>query len=171
VCGNGSIEVGEQCDDGNTSDGDGCASTCRIEIAPRATAVCGNGTVEAGEQCDDGNTAGGDGCSSVCRTEPKVVASNDLKGLRISGETQLDPSEEVQNLMVRADVSSVRGVVRLCIATTGSVTEAKMLTSTGYEAYDQKLLAAVRDWRYHPYTVHGTPKPACSTVDFIYQIK
>ncbi|MBU2612139.1 MAG: DUF4215 domain-containing protein [Nanoarchaeota archaeon] len=31
VCGNGVVETGEQCDDGNTISGDGCSSTCQIE--------------------------------------------------------------------------------------------------------------------------------------------
>ena len=31
VCGNGVIEGGETCDDGATSDGDGCDATCRLE--------------------------------------------------------------------------------------------------------------------------------------------
>jgi cysteine-rich repeat protein len=31
VCGNGVIESGEQCDDGNLIDGDGCSSSCRAE--------------------------------------------------------------------------------------------------------------------------------------------
>ena len=31
VCGNGDIETGEQCDDGNATSGDGCSSTCQIE--------------------------------------------------------------------------------------------------------------------------------------------
>jgi cysteine-rich repeat protein len=31
VCGNGKLETREQCDDGNTVDGDGCSSTCTIE--------------------------------------------------------------------------------------------------------------------------------------------
>ena len=31
ICGNGSLESGEQCDDGNTKDGDGCDEGCRIE--------------------------------------------------------------------------------------------------------------------------------------------
>ena len=31
VCGNGKIEIGETCDDGNTKDGDSCPSNCRIE--------------------------------------------------------------------------------------------------------------------------------------------
>ncbi|MBX3156199.1 MAG: DUF4215 domain-containing protein [Deltaproteobacteria bacterium] len=35
VCGNGQLESPEQCDDGNTADGDGCSSTCTTE-----TTVC-----------------------------------------------------------------------------------------------------------------------------------
>jgi len=31
VCGNGTIESGEQCDDSNTVNGDGCSSTCQTE--------------------------------------------------------------------------------------------------------------------------------------------
>ncbi len=33
VCGNDEVEDGEECDDGNTNDGDGCSSTCTIEEA------------------------------------------------------------------------------------------------------------------------------------------
>ncbi len=39
VCGNGSLEAGEQCDDGNTTSGDGCSATCRIEVRPPPTAT------------------------------------------------------------------------------------------------------------------------------------
>jgi cysteine-rich repeat protein len=31
VCGNNIIEAGEECDDGNTANGDGCSSTCQTE--------------------------------------------------------------------------------------------------------------------------------------------
>ena len=64
VCGNGTVEAGEQCDDGNTTGGDGCSATCASE-AP----VCGNGRVESGEECDDGNRTSRDGCSSTCKFE------------------------------------------------------------------------------------------------------
>jgi cysteine-rich repeat protein len=32
TCGNRIVQTGEQCDDGNTVDGDGCSSTCQLEI-------------------------------------------------------------------------------------------------------------------------------------------
>ena len=63
VCGNGIPEIGEQCDDGNTTDGDGCSATCVI------VPVCGNGVPEFPEECDDGNTLAGDGCDPTCRVE------------------------------------------------------------------------------------------------------
>ncbi len=65
TCGNGVIEAGEACDDGNAQNGDGCSSGCAVELP-----VCGNGRVEAGETCDDGNAQNGDGCSVTCTTEP-----------------------------------------------------------------------------------------------------
>lgn len=49
VCGNSAVETGEQCDDGNTTAGDGCDASCQTET-PAST--CGNGTVEGTEVCD-----------------------------------------------------------------------------------------------------------------------
>jgi len=139
-------------------------ATSPLAAAPPAAAppACGNGSVELGEQCDDGNTSDGDGCLSTCRIEP----------IRTFGETQVAPSEETQDLMKRNKhngVSIVKGMVRLCIATTGRVTEAKMLLPTGYPTYDQELLAAVRAWRYQPYTLNSTSK-VCTSVSFNYPI-
>ena len=73
-CGDGIVQagLGEECDDGNTNNGDGCSSSCQTEVpAP----VCGNGTLEAGEECDDGNTVDLDGCSSNCQTEHACIAN------------------------------------------------------------------------------------------------
>jgi cysteine-rich repeat protein len=36
VCGNGVVETGESCDDGNTANGDGCSSICQTETTPGA---------------------------------------------------------------------------------------------------------------------------------------
>jgi len=65
VCGNGRIDPGEQCDDGNLVSGDGCSANCTLEIDG-----CGNGILEGCEECDDGNLDDGDCCSSNCTIEP-----------------------------------------------------------------------------------------------------
>jgi len=62
VCGDGTLNVGEQCDDGNNDDNDGCSATCEIE-------ECGDGIEQTSEECDDGNTKNNDGCSATCQDE------------------------------------------------------------------------------------------------------
>ena len=51
ICGDGSIGPGEQCDDNNLLNGDGCSSTCQIEIIPR----CGDNIINGNEVCDGTN--------------------------------------------------------------------------------------------------------------------
>jgi fibro-slime domain-containing protein len=80
-CGDGMIEAGEQCDDGNSVPGDGCSGTCQIEpgytcptpgrpCVSTIVQICGDGKIEGSEACDDGNTIDGDGCSAACQVEP-----------------------------------------------------------------------------------------------------
>ena len=38
-CGNGVRDVGEQCDDGNNKNLDGCSSTCQLEQVHRLNAI------------------------------------------------------------------------------------------------------------------------------------
>src|SRR6188474_1093282 len=65
TCGNVMPDPGEECDDGNIVDGDGCSHECKRE-------ECGNGIPDPGEVCDDGPAAwgadgkpkNGDGCSA-----------------------------------------------------------------------------------------------------------
>jgi cysteine-rich repeat protein len=75
ACGNNILEAGEQCDDGNIKNGDGCSSGCRTEYQE-----CGNGIIEINEECDDGNTETGDGCTPKCVIErPAPVCGNGSK--------------------------------------------------------------------------------------------
>jgi len=62
-CGDGTQDAGEQCDDGNNNNGDGCSASCTIEP------FCGDGITKTGEQCDDGNNTSGDGCTDSCLIE------------------------------------------------------------------------------------------------------
>lgn len=49
-CGDAIVQAGEQCDDGNTANGDGCSGTCLTEIVLPPPATCGNGKCEQGER-------------------------------------------------------------------------------------------------------------------------
>lgn len=67
TCGDGFLDVGEECDDGNNLAGDGCDPNCTLEedfVPPN----CGDGVenLDEGEECDDGNDIEGDGCDSNC---------------------------------------------------------------------------------------------------------
>lgn len=87
VCGNGTREGSEACDDSNTQPDDGCSADCTTvepgyncphdggtcSEAPKQ--VCGNGILETNEYCDDGNSSSGDGCSSSCQVETGYTCS------------------------------------------------------------------------------------------------
>jgi cysteine-rich repeat protein len=71
TCGNGMVDAGEACDDGNIASCDGCSNLCTIE-------ACGNGVHECAEQCDDGNVASGDGCNASCQLESPPGCGNGI---------------------------------------------------------------------------------------------
>jgi cysteine-rich repeat protein len=79
TCGNGVVDPGEVCDDGNNQSDDGCPADC--------TAHCGDGVLDLGELCDDGNQVDGDGCSADCNAldgialvSPPAVAFSTSEG-------------------------------------------------------------------------------------------
>ena len=59
VCGNGSVEAGEACDDGNVVETDACSSAC---VAAR----CGDGVVQEGELCEGSEAEGCYSCQPRC---------------------------------------------------------------------------------------------------------
>ena len=64
-----SQDAGEECDDGNTVNCDGCTADCRVETG------CGDGVRCGSEACDDGNQTACDGCSPTCEVEAGTVAA------------------------------------------------------------------------------------------------
>jgi cysteine-rich repeat protein len=72
VCGNGTVDPGEQCDLGQLNDNSGdCTRTC-------TRARCGDGHLKTRgttpyEICDDGNNNNGDGCNPQCDLRGRVT--------------------------------------------------------------------------------------------------
>lgn len=68
ICGDGVLDEGEHCDDGNTDDSDNCSANCLYTFCGDTLTQRPNANGE-NEECDDGNTIKGDGCSPVCTFE------------------------------------------------------------------------------------------------------
>jgi cysteine-rich repeat protein len=114
ICGDGTVDLGEECDDGNTDAGDACTDACRdarcgdgvvhvgVEECDAGDAnaigaacspgcrsgICGDGNLTAGEECDDGNDDPGDGCDASCRIEPVLCGPG---GVRVTVRLDYDP--------------------------------------------------------------------------------
>lgn len=81
-CGNGVLQVGEECDDSNRISNDGCSSECFLESTLVAAAsICGNGVLEQREECDDSNRRDDDGCSSTCLLEIGICGDGIVQSL------------------------------------------------------------------------------------------
>ena len=83
-CGNRVIIAPEECDDGNTTDGDGCSASCQSEDGwtcagqPSVCApTCGDGKVRGSEKCDLGPENGqlDSGCTSDCKLRGQCTTS------------------------------------------------------------------------------------------------
>jgi fibro-slime domain-containing protein len=78
-CGDAEKSDDEACDDGNTTNADGCSANCLVVETGYTcdtagspcvlVALCGDSRVVLSERCDDGNADGGDGCASNCQLE------------------------------------------------------------------------------------------------------
>jgi TonB family protein len=99
----------------------------------------------------------GCGAGQEAPPKPAVVCKDDGKGLppRREGVPYVSPPDGVKQdaggkgrflLFVRLDV---------CIDAGGSVRSAQLDVSSGYPAYDDKVIATVKKWQYCP--ISGTP--------------
>lgn len=100
ACGDGTQDAGEECDDGNTEDGDGCSAGCVVE-------VCGDGIVNNGEPCD-----GGLGCTDTCEIDPgpslvSSIPADGTEGVAIATEIRLVFSEPVDAASINASTIRV----------------------------------------------------------------
>ncbi len=83
ACGDGIVQLGEDCDDGNAATCDGCSAQCRHETG------CGDGVRCGTETCDDGNGEGCDGCSATCTVEAGALCGDGV--VNVACGEQCDP--------------------------------------------------------------------------------
>jgi cysteine-rich repeat protein len=96
VCGNGTPEGDQECDDGNRRGGDGCNLRCQLES-------CGNGQRDRYEGCDDGNRTNGDGCDWRCQREPAPPAcgNGEIDGDEACDDGNLEAGDGCDDMCLR----------------------------------------------------------------------
>jgi cysteine-rich repeat protein len=168
TCGDGFQASHELCDDGNTTDGDGCDSNCtptgcgnHIETSGETCddgntinndgcsntcqiEVCGDGIPQDNEECEDGNTDNGDGCNSQCIIEPTCSVQNVSTGIISYGESiSFDLYGQADHIYVHDyndnEVLHIPNFISPSIAVPHTVTCTAGLTSLTITAVDDSI--------------------------------
>jgi hypothetical protein len=100
---------------------------------------------------------------------PKGIAPAALEAQRVAGEKLIVPDDVTKTEIQRAGKNQLTGTYKLCLDATGNVTNVQQLRSTGFSAYDNKIVTTIRtQWRYRPFLVDGRATPVCTAVIFKY---
>ena len=112
-CGNGNIDIGEECDDGNLVANDMCTNACgRVD-------GCGDGNIDMGEQCDDDNLVANDGCSAQCQAEAVCPAGQIAVAAPNNMMTAIPDNDTVVGVSSTALVAPVGGVASVRVLLRG----------------------------------------------------
>lgn len=103
--------------------------------------------------------------------EPPIVPPSVAKGLRYAGNDQIHPPEMVRVDMMHQGKERLRTTVQLCVDQRGDVTTLRLLQSSGFPAYDDKIQREMRGWKYKPYLVNKRPSPMCTVTLFDYRMR
>jgi len=99
---------------------------------------------------------------------PQNVSPSLLEAQRLRGNNRIEPEDATKKQIQRDGKTRVVGAFKLCISDAGTVAAIAPLKSTGYPAYDQKIVREMNGWAYQPYLVNGKATPVCTAVTFIY---
>ncbi|MGE0546198.1 MAG: hypothetical protein AB7O24_20795 [Kofleriaceae bacterium] len=100
---------------------------------------------------------------------PQNVAPTMLEQVRKAGERAIVPEDATKVRIQQAGKDKLVGAFKLCIGVSGDVTDVTLIKSTGFSAYDAKIMHTIKTtWSYHPFLINEKPVPVCTAVTFIY---
>jgi hypothetical protein len=100
---------------------------------------------------------------------PRSVSPHQLH--RVSGQVDIQPPEATRTAMIAAGKHRLIGTFKMCLDTIGRVSEVTRIDSTGYDAYDRRLWAAMWNWRYLPFMADGRPIEVCTAITFAFEVR
>lgn len=137
----------------------------------------GSGDITSTSDCTE-NCGPGEGSGSAQPEKKKIIVEQEhvvppdvIRGMRLSGDTQVHPSDVDKTAIARDGKDKVIAVFKTCVNELGGVASVKLQRSSGYPSYDRALSDAMFGWRYRPYQIGGEAVTACGIVTFIYQVR
>jgi hypothetical protein len=138
----------------------------------------GQGSGSAGDTGDCTEDCGPSDTKKETKPEPVVekkppvpVAPPVIRGMRISGETQIQMNDVDKTSLLRSGKANARASVKVCVGETGQVTSLAMYAGSGYAAWDSAIMGAMRNRRYKPHQIDNRPVMVCGIVTFVYALK
>lgn len=138
VCGNGSMEAGEACDDSNTNNGDGCSSSCQTEntAVPRVVIALDKTTLTSDLNVENTVTVTltsmmgftGDVTLAASAVDGSTALSDWAAGLNNTTVTLAADQTATATLTVRAmgDVGALTGNVKVTATSTAAEADASV---------------------------------------------
>lgn len=89
--------------------------------------------------------------------------------VRVDGDAAIQPDAPTAAAMVAAGRTRVISSWAVVIDSGGWVQEVAAITSTGFLAYDARLAAGIRSWRFQPFEDEdGMAIPVATTYTFVW---
>jgi len=107
----------------------------------------------------------------VVEREPDTVIPTVIRGMRVRGETQIQPPDLEKTQLMRSGKPRATATVKVCVAATGSILSVAMARGSGLPGWDAAILAAMRRWEYRPHRIDGRAVAVCGMVTFLYEIR
>jgi len=98
---------------------------------------------------------------------PPLPAPAAIEALHIAENKLIVPDDVTKADIMMSGKSRLIGSFKLCISTSGHVSNVTLLKSTESPSYDEELRKELLQWRYRPFIVDGRPAPVCTAVRFI----
>lgn len=97
-----------------------------------------------------------------------TVPPGTLETLRLAGTKTIAADAQTRADMIAAGKPKVIASLKICLDDAGTVRSTATLKSSGFPAYDRRLLSETRGWVFRPYKVNGKAVPVCTAYTFIY---
>lgn len=98
----------------------------------------------------------------------RTIGGKELEQLRLSGQTQIEPSTSERLLMEQCGVSRLVVSLKVCMDAAGVPSGTELVSASRLPDYEARLIAAVSQWRYRPYVAESRPSAVCGPVTFAF---